>query len=96
MMQSFTISLSALNVGQSPVLISVPIPNWSLLERFIVGNNLALITCPTFGLVSCPAPILRIKRFQEVLAPLSNLDFFVELSEGTEDVVGTVTGREFV
>lgn len=85
------IQISVPGVAAVAVPVPVPIAQWSIFHRLAIANNEALISIPSLSLVDVPAPLLRRAFFNQIYAPLSNIDFLVRLASGTEDVLGELT-----
>ena len=94
MAQKFVINVDVAGVGSVNVPVAVPILTWSVLTRFHLNPESALVTILTLGIVDIPADLLRMIAFSYPLAPLSNLDFLVRVPTGTVTITGFITGFE--
>ena len=90
-MTNVTIPILVTSVGTVNVVVQNPLNDWTLLKKFSVFTDEALVTVPTLGLVDIPAILLRAVAYQFLIAPGGNLDFLVRLPTGTGDIEGVIS-----
>lgn len=91
-MTNFSIPILLNDVGQVNIVTLTPITAYSILKKFSIFTDEALVTIPALGIVDMPAVLLRAVQFQHILPPGSNLDYLVRMPAGTETVEGIITG----